>query len=382
MLNQPTLLLVQVVFTVLTTVLLIAAALSPDALREQRLWALGNVMTCLGFCIGSLEFLPVWIHGGLSYGLLGLGLGLVLKGLRLFCGQDLSNQWLFGIASGAFAFPVYFGVVHPDQMARLVVSGTYLGVLNLACAFTLYAGLRGHIRNTMWVAFSSFAVLGMALILRAVYLIVALAEARQHDVLETIMADSMVAGTLAQVSVAFGLILLVSHRYAEKLNQLTMLDGLTGTLNRLGLERMGQRVLLRARQNHRPVAVVMVDADHFKAINDAHGHPAGDQVLQHLARMLMAQVRPSDLVVRYGGEEFALILDGSSLETARQVADRIRAVVESTHVRVESMDIRYRVSAGVCCSDTHGYALPKLIAAADAALYQAKQEGRNRVCVN
>jgi diguanylate cyclase (GGDEF)-like protein len=125
----------------------------------------------------------------------------------------------------------------------------------------------------------------------------------------------------------------------------------------------------------------MVDADYFKIINDTYGHPVGDQVLIHLASMLTAQVRPGDLVIRYGGEEFVLMLDGSNLETAVRVADRLRGLIEDSHVSTESGDIRYQVSIGVSCTDKTGYALSQLLIDADAALYRAKQEGRNRVCV-
>jgi diguanylate cyclase (GGDEF)-like protein len=381
MLNYPTLLLVLVGFTTLTTVLLVAVALSSDALAEQRLWAVGNVANCLGFAIGTSTALPDVVHGGVSYGFMGLGLALVLRGLRRFCGRDLSWRWLAGISLLAFLLPAYFAQVHPDLTARLIVTGIYLGLLNLVCAITLLRGLRGSIRATMWISAGGFSVLGLALILRAAYLLVTPAGSNNAQTVETVMGVTILIVALAQVTIAFGLIMLVSHRYVEKLNRLTLIDGLTGALNRVGMERMGQRVLTRSRQSHRSVSVVMVDADYFKVINDTYGHPVGDQVLIHLASMLTAQVRPGDLVIRYGGEEFVLMLDGSSLETAVRVADRLRGLIEDSHVSTESGDIRYQVSIGVSCTDKTGYSLNQLLIDADAALYRAKQEGRNRVCV-
>ncbi|MES2581145.1 MAG: GGDEF domain-containing protein [Pseudomonadota bacterium] len=367
--------------TVLTTVLLIAASLAADALKEQRLWAIGNVVACLGMAFGTMTSLPDVVHGGISYALIGLGLALVLRGLRLFCDQDLSWRWIATITLVAFALPAYFAQVQPNQTLRFIVACTYLGGVNLVCALTLWRGLHGKIRRTMWPSVGGFAALGLSLVVRAAYLGLAPTQNMDAQSVDTYMGVSIFVAALAQVAIAFGLIMLVSHRHAEKINRLTLLDGLTGALNRVGLERMGRRVLLRARQGQRCVAVAMVDADHFKKINDTHGHPAGDQVLVHLASILTAQVRPGDLVVRFGGEEFVLILDGANEETARRVADRLRGLVEEAHVITGAADIRYQVSIGLSSSDKSGYTLQQLIADADAALYKAKQEGRNRVCV-
>ena len=381
MLNTSTLLLVQIGITVLTTLLLIAAALSTDALAEQRLWALGNVVTCLGLAVGNMTELAEVVHGGVSYALLGLGLALVLRGLRQFCDQTLTGHWLLGITVVTFLIPAYFATVQPNQTARLVATGFILGALNLACAITLVRGLQGSARAMMWIAVSGFGALGLALVLRSAYQLLTQASGPQALSTETLMAVTILVVSLAQVTIAFGLIMLVAHRYAEKLNRLTLLDPLTGTLNRLGMERMGQRVLIRSRQSMRSVAVALVDADHFKAINDQHGHPVGDQVLVHLANLLIAQVRPGDLVVRYGGEEFLLLLVGSGPESAFHIADRLRELVTQAQVITPAGNIRYKVSIGVSNTEKSGYSLAQLILDADVALYKAKQEGRNRVCV-
>ncbi len=381
MLHYPTLLLVQIAITVLTTMLMIAAALSADALEEQRLWAIGNVVACLGFVTGTFTGLPDVLHGGLSYGLVGLGLALALRGLRQFCGHDLGLRWIVGITCIAFVLPAYFAVVQPSPNLRLVVGGCFLGVVNLACAAQLWRGLHGKIRLMMWPSAGGFATLGLSLVIRSGFLLLAPTATMTEQTMEAYSSVNIFAASLAQVSICFGLIMLVSYRHAEKINRLTLLDGLTGVMNRSGLERIGQRVLRRARQAQRSVCVVMVDADHFKAINDKYGHPTGDQVLMHLAATLGAGVRPGDLVVRYGGEEFVLILDGSRPDTALQIAERLREQIAKSVVTAADVPIHYQVSMGISCTDKAGFTLKQLVADADAALYRAKQEGRNRVCL-
>lgn len=380
MLDNSTLLLVLTVFTAVTTLLLSAASLSSDAFAEQRLWALGSVFTGLGFALASMTTLPAVVHAGFSYGLIGTGLALALRGLRMFFDQVFSWNWVAAIALGAFALPAYFAVIDPDKAMRVLLSGLFLGAVIWTCAYTVVRGLRGHNRSAMLATAGGFTVVGTVMVARAVYLLLAPDAVAPH-VVEAIAAVSLLAASVAQVSVSFGLIMMVSYRHSEKLSRLTLMDGLTGTLNRVGMERMGERVLMRARQGQRSVSVVMVDADFFKAINDTYGHPAGDQVLIHLATLLETQVRPGDLVIRYGGEEFVLILDGSGRDAASAAAERLRKIIEDDHVSTPSGTIRYQVSVGVSCSDQSGYALDDLVHKADAALYRAKQDGRNRVCV-
>lgn len=377
MLHFPTLLLVLLCFTVLTTVMLVVAAAQAQAPVEQRWWALGNVSIGVGFVLATSPSLPVWLHGGLSYGCMGLGMASILRGVHHFCGLTMGHRTLAGITLGAMAAPLYFAVVQPDQVARLISAGIYLGTLNLWAAVLLVRRVQGSARRAMWLSAAGFAVLGLGLVGRALYLGVHGAQAR---VVSPIIALTILVTALAQVSIAFGLIILVTHRFAEHLNRLTLQDALTGALNRLALQRLAPRLLLRARQSQRPVCVAMVDADHFKTINDVFGHPVGDQVLCHLARTLAEQLRPGDLVIRYGGEEFLLILVDSALEATLAVAERLRAKTDQSPVPSDQGQVHYQVSIGISCSTQYGHDLNALIQAADSAMYHAKQEGRNRVC--
>jgi diguanylate cyclase (GGDEF)-like protein len=381
MLDLSTLLLVQICFTLLTTLLLTSIALTSDASGEQRLWAVGNVVTCLGLAIGMAESLPVWVHGALSYGVIACGLALVWRGICTFCGHQLPARTIGAISVAAVLLPGYFAVIDPSLRSRLLVTGLFFGALNLACAWTLWATLRDEARKVMWASLLGFVGVGGTLIVRALYIALphhAASELAQTDLVQSV---TLLIIPIAQVSIGFGLIVMVAHRYAHKLNRLSLLDPLTGAYNRAGMERLAQRSLNRARQSGRSVCIAMIDADHFKAINDQHGHPAGDLVLRHLVEMLMTQLRPGDLVVRYGGEEFLLVLDGLNVMLASQVAQRLRENVATAQVQVDAVTLNYRISIGISCSDAQGFDLKKLIEAADGALYRAKQQGRNRVCV-
>jgi diguanylate cyclase (GGDEF)-like protein/PAS domain S-box-containing protein len=166
---------------------------------------------------------------------------------------------------------------------------------------------------------------------------------------------------------------------SEKLRQATSCDHLTGIANRRAFYEAAELEFERWRRSPRPMSLLLFDADHFKRINDGHGHPAGDAVLRHLAQILTASFRQVDVVARIGGEEFAVLLPSTPLQGACVVADRVRAAIEATTVRVDGVDIRFTVSGGVAAMDDSISGLDALMKRADAHLYAAKAAGRNRI---
>jgi len=156
-------------------------------------------------------------------------------------------------------------------------------------------------------------------------------------------------------------------------------DYLTGLANRRAFFESAEQELVRSRTVPRPTSVIAFDADHFKAINDRHGHPGGDAVLQHLAAILAETFREVDVVARIGGEEFAVLLPSTDLPRAAVVAERLRAIVASTVVLYEGERIRYTVSAGIACLLDGEGGIDLLLKRADQALYAAKRAGRNRI---
>lgn len=160
-------------------------------------------------------------------------------------------------------------------------------------------------------------------------------------------------------------------------------DGLTGLANQRQFRLVLDRELDRVSRTGEPLALLLIDIDHFKRINDRHGHPAGDQVLMAMARMLETGVRPMDTVARIGGEEWAIVLPSSLPAHACGTAERLRAEIEHTPVFLEGgMPVEYTISCGVAAAASWAAtSTTGLIAEADRALYAAKRAGRNRVCV-
>ena len=169
-----------------------------------------------------------------------------------------------------------------------------------------------------------------------------------------------------------------------QLEVLAMTDALTGLANRRHFGDQLAREATRAAENGRPLSLLVMDIDHFKVVNDKHGHPAGDEVLRHVALLLEEQVRGSDLLARVGGEEFAVLAVDTAMLEAGQLAERLRSAIErSGPVSVGHAAVAVTISVGVATRHIRAGDLARapehLLAAADDALYRAKRNGRNRV---
>ncbi len=168
-------------------------------------------------------------------------------------------------------------------------------------------------------------------------------------------------------------------RQKEAAEALARTDVLTGLANRRAFDEAAQREIRRAVRYGEPLALIMTDIDRFKAINDTHGHHAGDQVLVSFAHTLRAAVREVDLVGRWGGEEFVILMPGTDIEEAQQVAERMRQAVAAAPAHYEDVDCSYTASFGVAVFRSDMPSLDALLGTADQALYRAKENGRNRV---
>jgi len=155
-------------------------------------------------------------------------------------------------------------------------------------------------------------------------------------------------------------------------------DTLTDLLTRRAFFEQADEVISSARRRNHPVSVLVVDADHFKDINDRFGHHTGDEVLRSIARACKTSVRADDVVGRLGGEEFALVMGGADLELAMASADNLRARIAHIPIDHPNGEVHVTVSIGVAQAHLWAESLPELLQRADAAMYQAKQDGRNR----
>ncbi|SEG55632.1 diguanylate cyclase (GGDEF) domain-containing protein [Thermomonospora echinospora] len=221
-------------------------------------------------------------------------------------------------------------------------------------------------------------------------------ESRWRDVLwtrESLLLDvvELCVGLIVAIISALSLALLVlalppvvllqRSLMHQQLQAAARTDAKTGLLNAAAWQREADTELSRADRTNEPLALLLIDIDHFKRVNDTHGHLIGDQVLVGVATTLCSQLRDYDVVGRFGGEEFVVLLPGADTVEACRVAERLRGRVRRLTVPAEEGTVGVTISVGVSLLRTHGQDLIELLTAADLALYRAKQSGRDRVCL-
>lgn len=179
----------------------------------------------------------------------------------------------------------------------------------------------------------------------------------------------------------------LQEKYAEiqvlqdKLREQAIRDPLTELYNRRYMEDAIERELAKAERENHPLSAIILDLDHFKLINDTYGHEAGDAVLISLAQFLSAEARKTDIICRYGGEEFVVIMPGAGLDTAVERVEAWRVSFQETRIPYQDASLKCTFSAGIASFPSSGQTVKTLFSAADKALYKAKQKGRNKVMV-
>lgn len=310
--------------------------------------------------------------------LLSIGFALMIQAIYQFYGRPLPHSWHYWPCAVVLLVCLMF----IDNRAGRQIS------LNLCYAFQIGVSAvfllrqRDPYTRLHWLMGGSALIGTILVVLRALILMV------NPDQVSPISSNTMLQSLTFSLSfilrmvftVGF-LLLMEAHRYAD-LQRLATLDDLTGIYNRRAFMERAECCVRPAATGHpHGVSILLLDLDHFKTVNDVHGHQAGDQTLQQLSAAVRTQLRPNDVFGRYGGEEFCICAPGLDQEQAWNLAERIRLTVAAQPIHITSgQDLRVTTSIGVVWHDGHSViALDHLLARADNALYAAKRLGRNRV---
>ena len=379
-LHVPTLVLMLVVGFGLLTLLLAVAGHGGLKRSELRQLGWAAQALCVGFLFFALRpWLPAWVS------LLGGNL-LLMAGLALFAsaanwhllnrGLPTWHHWL--LCAALLTVPVVVDVATPVRAG--VMSAAMAVLLLPATAMALRHGWRGEL---------SFRVVALMLLLASAALWARVtfaawwAGAGEAAIAEAAFWSGAIfmLAFMAVLAAGFGFVLAGFERMASQMRELASVDGLTGAVNHNTAVSLLAHSLERGRRENQPVSFVMLDLDHFKDVNDHHGHVIGDTVLRAVAACARARLRGSDVLGRLGGEEFGLVLPATGLTGARHLAEQVRLAVEALELKGDGgKPLRVTLSAGVA-EAARADTPETLMHLADKALYQAKQKGRNRVVV-
>lgn len=321
---------------------------------------------------------PLWLTYGAANTL--LSVALAFYGASLFRIVDLPVPWWRVFVPALLMLVSMVSLI--DTLEPRMLAATL--VLMVQCTLIIYWTCRhipaqGRARMLLIIG-SSISLIGLGM--RVVAILGGGAAEMRYDVSNLKQTISVSIGTFTAMMISLGLVLLSKERSESLLQRLALRDVLTGILNRRAILEQFSRELERSRREGSFLAVAMVDIDHFKQINDVHGHLAGDEVICHCVNHLTRRLRQSDSIGRYGGEEFLLLLPGTPPDGAFAVLDDVRASLADSPARYGESLIELRISIGVCCIvPGEGDTTASLLARADAALYEAKGMGRNTLRV-
>jgi diguanylate cyclase (GGDEF)-like protein len=371
-------------------------------LDPRSLIAMGGFMALvMGIVLGSMRrYYPPSILG-LGYWALTPVAWLITAGLFAYAGDWLDTRRLVGngfLIGGFVLFHIgcrrFFGqatawqVFLPAWALLMLALGWFSWAgpsypIRAALVTTAIAGVHCATLWFLWRHGNHNFPVRMVQVTVAAHLAVLLFRLQslfQADAVPDLMIASAVetyylgAYVLAVLLLSIGAVLMATDRVRTELEHMATHDGLTGTLNRRAILDRCEEEHERSLRYGQPFALMMVDLDHFKAVNDTHGHQHGDRVLVHFAECARAALRRADRLGRYGGEEFLALLPGTTLEAAQPVAARIHAALQAGH------PLDCQLSIGATAWRGPGDSLDAMLARADAALYQAKAQGRNQTC--
>jgi len=354
------------------------AAVRPEQREGIGLWALALVLHGTCYVLYALRGqVPAWASVVLANALLSGSFALILGAIEQFHGRP-APWWrmVLPVAVLTLLFALYI-----DRFTTRV--GMLGVVLSLQLLLMLWALWRPAPPAQVRGAWLLTAGLGLqVLLLTSRGWLVATGRAGVEQLMQAsaLQAVSFVAAFVVVILASLGFILMAKDRSDAAHRHLAAHDALTGLANRRALMQMLERGVAHATRTQQECALLLLDIDHFKAINDTHGHLGGDQVLRHVAEVLRTRVRAQDFVGRYGGEEFMVLLPGTGREGALQLAETLRQAVADSACPLPGGAIATTISIGVCAgaAGLRGSA-PALVQCADQALYAAKAAGRNRV---
>ncbi|WP_238139660.1 GGDEF domain-containing protein [Roseateles aquatilis] len=350
----------------------------PSGIQGLLLWALAPMACAASAGVYAAHgLLPEILIAQTGNALLLTGCGLFYFGTQRFLERPVTWRFWGGIALLSLALLTWF-FIRPDYRVRMVLfTGTMTACVLAHARLLLWHGARTERGFAAWLCIATLLLQAVVLVLRgAATFWVDTADASRFT--PTFVQNAYIASYCFSVLLlSVGVLLMSSERVRQEFELLATRDVLTGALTRRALLQAGGEEFDRWRRYEHPLSLLLLDLDHFKQVNDRHGHLVGDRVLAGSAAAIRAALRGTDRLGRYGGEEFVILLPSTGADAARASAERVRTALLA-HEPAPGVP-PCSASIGVAWAQPGDTSLDTLLARADVALYRAKANGRNRV---
>ena len=377
LIDPPTMFLALVASTLAAVVLLFWSFWLGRGERSLLWVAIGFLTASVAnLFLGGRGTLPAWLTIDVAVALLLFGTGLTWTATRMFNGRPapiwvpLAGPILWLLACRVPAF-------HESSEARVIAGTAIAAIYYLAAAREIVAIKDGLL--TRFAVSVALAVHSVIVLLRVPF-VLADGSSTSASFVTTWFGPAALETVIFIQVLAFLFVSLTKERVESQLRSAALTDPLTGLGNRRAFFERSEAALAHNRRHLRPTAVIVFDLDRFKEINDNHGHPVGDAVIQTFATTATGRLRAGDLVARLGGEEFAATLPDTTDTQARKVAEEISRAFEAAVASLSHSGLRCTASAGVAAT-SGASSLKELLTSADRALYQAKRQGGDLVCL-
>jgi diguanylate cyclase (GGDEF)-like protein len=371
--------------TLLTGALLFTVRRNFSQLLQPSLrwWILATFLHPFGFLlIGLRALVSDWWSTVLSNVLIGMAFAAFAISLRTFNGSPQRRERLYALVAATAALAVYYTYQNPDEGLRIGTISVVYALLLGSSARAIYR--QGQQRSSITHVTGGLFLLGTAIMAwrGAVYMFWPEAAPPSVFVATPLQVAAYAMGGLLPVVSTIGYLLMCTEFNQRELAKAATLDHLTGICNRRAIEDLATRSIASARRHGVPLALMIVDVDHFKRINDEHGHQAGDVALIETVKRIRDSLRSEDLVGRLGGEEFVAVMPSTDGGAALAAAERMRASFADLPMRIGECDLPITVSIGVAVLDAQDQVYSHLLRRADRAMYAAKTAGRNKVMMD
>jgi diguanylate cyclase (GGDEF)-like protein len=375
----------QMMVHALLVVTFLLGALSVTVARGRRdwraveLWGWGSLAYGFGLAITQVKLLPAPLTSALGNSLIAWAPVLSVLGVMHHSTRRLDLRWTYG-----FLFLTVALIVVNNIVMRLPVIN-YLAPSPIAMVLFAFAAWAVWTRPAPGTGRAARFMVGMMVFavtvwtLRNAFLLGMLGTSTDRDAVDFIVSLFAIAQIVVGVALTMAFFWVEVTRMQAELSRQAFSDPLTGLPNRRAFTARFDEALARARRQNEPLSLLIFDLDHFKQVNDRHGHAAGDAVLRHVATVVGAASRGEDIFARIGGEEFGCLLPGLDGDAAIAVADRLRAQLAEVPALIGGHMLNVTLSGGLATFPNDGDTWDRLFSEADARLYRAKQGGRNRV---
>jgi diguanylate cyclase (GGDEF)-like protein len=346
---------------------------------SMREWMLGVFVQAVSWLLVALRgAVPDFLSVVIANALLSVGYALLVDATRRFVDMRPGDRVLYALVIASVCVQVFFTYEAPSTRVRILIGSSLFAALLPLAWLPLLRAYRQSRRRSYLLTAAAFATLFGIMLLRVGYEFFNV-DGLQNAFLSTPMQAFVFASLAFFPAVAtLGFLLMCSSRLYQELERQATVDSLTGINNRRTLGELASRAIAAAHRHRRGLAVLLIDADHFKRVNDAHGHAIGDEALQLISTTLQCALRAGDLLGRLGGEEFVVILPEADESAACASAERLRQAVEQTEFSAAQRAVPLCISVGVAMFES-GDDFASLLRRADQAMYAAKRGGRNRV---